>query len=674
MQKAKDRLRPTLRRCGQYIQQCNYSRLSPRLGKDNTNTSKPTHSLFRSLSTHLNSTSSSRGQTPPLCGKLEETNSGHVGPKLHPGVQDIIQYGSLISERYPKICNEQGGGIVYITGDSISPGQRCNNSSFVSPQNFFSTIFTVPKKGGERHPIVNLKGLNRFIPHIHFKMEGTQSLRDIVLPGDFMIKLDLKDAYFSIPIHPSHWKFLTFRWKQTFFQFTCLPFGLSSAPRVFTKVMKPVITYLRSLGIRMVVYLDDMLILAHTKEELLKRRSIVLDLLENLGFLINYVKSELEPAQSLILLSFLINTIKMQIRLPKEKISQAVQEAQKLLEAQQASARQLAHLIGVFSATLPAILPAPLHYRGLQLLKHQALRKGGYDVILPLSQEAKDDLLWWIQNLNVVNGQPLVRDQPSLLIETDASLMGWGAVCQEERIGGPWTVEEKALHINCLDWCLQRHLVLIASHIPGKQNVGADLLSRSIVDRHDWMLDPTIFQVINSLWGPLEVDLFASRITKQIPRFFSWKPDPLAEAVDAFKHTWTGFTGYANPPWGLIGRCVQYILQQGATIVLITPLWPGQPWYPTLFPLLLDNPRLLPPSPDLLMSPQGLRFPFPKGANQLVAWYISGNCIKVQESQTRLLPSCLPHGEAQQQKTTTLPGEYGSNGAFSRAPIQFLPL
>ena len=111
----------------------------------------------------------------------------------------------------------------------------------------------------------------------------------------------------------------------------------------------------------------------------------------------------------------LIDTMDRQIRLPKEKISQAVQEAQKLLEAQQASARQLAHLIGVFSS----ILPATLHYRGLQLLKHQALKKGGYNVILPLSQEAKDDL------------------------------MGWGAVCQEEQID--WMVEEKALHINCLE-------------------------------------------------------------------------------------------------------------------------------------------------------------------------------------------------------------------------------
>ena len=307
------------------------------------------------------------------------------------------------------------------------------SSALYHPGNFFSRIFTVPKKGGERRPIINLKYLNRSITHVHFKMEGIQSLRDIILPRDFMMKVYLKDAYFSIPIHPSHQKFLSFQRKHKTFQFTCLPFGLSSAPRTFTKVMKPVVTYLRSLGIRMVVYLDDMIILARSRDELLKWRSIVLDLLENLGFLINYLKSELEPTQILVFLGFQINTVTMEIKLPKEKVTQATQEAQNLLQVQQASARQLAHLIGIFSSTLPAILPASLHYRGLQLLKHQALKKGGYDAILPLSQEAKEDLLWWIQNLNLVNGQPLVRYQPSLRIETDASQMGWGQYAQRGR-------------------------------------------------------------------------------------------------------------------------------------------------------------------------------------------------------------------------------------------------
>lgn len=102
----------------------------------------------------------------------------------------------------------------------------------------FSTLFTVPKKGGEHRLIINLKWLNRFIPRVHFKIDGIPSLKDIVLSRDYMIKLDLKDPYFAIPIHPSHQRYLNFVWKDQTFQFTCQPFGLSSAPRTFTKVMK----------------------------------------------------------------------------------------------------------------------------------------------------------------------------------------------------------------------------------------------------------------------------------------------------------------------------------------------------------------------------------------------------------------------------------------------------
>ena len=99
-------------------------------------------------------------------------------------------------------------------------------------------------------PIIHLKALNRFIPHVHFKMEGIQSLRELILPGDFMIKLDLKDAYFSIPIHTTQQRFLSFMWEGQSYQFTCLPFGFSSAPRTFTKGNEAV-SYLRSLGIQL---------------------------------------------------------------------------------------------------------------------------------------------------------------------------------------------------------------------------------------------------------------------------------------------------------------------------------------------------------------------------------------------------------------------------------------
>ena len=81
-----------------------------------------------------------------------------------------------------------------------------------------------------------------------------------------MVKLDLKDAYFTLSIWEKHQKFPRFIWKEDLFEFACLPFGLASAPRIFTKLMKPVVGLLRHLGIRVILYLDDLLIMADTKE------------------------------------------------------------------------------------------------------------------------------------------------------------------------------------------------------------------------------------------------------------------------------------------------------------------------------------------------------------------------------------------------------------------------
>ena len=84
--------------------------------------------------------------------------------------------------------------------------------------------------------------------------------------GDFMVKLDLKDAYFTVPVWIGHQKYLRFLWKETLWEFACLPFELASAPRTFTKIMKPVVATLRNLGIRLIIYLDDLLILADSEQ------------------------------------------------------------------------------------------------------------------------------------------------------------------------------------------------------------------------------------------------------------------------------------------------------------------------------------------------------------------------------------------------------------------------
>ena len=95
-------------------------------------------------------------------------------------------------------------------------------------------------------------------------MEDLKTVADLQRLGDFMCKLDLKDAYFTIPLHARSQKFTRFQFKGKTYQFTCLPFGLTSAPRIFTKVLKPLAGILRKMCIRIIIYLDDMLIMKST--------------------------------------------------------------------------------------------------------------------------------------------------------------------------------------------------------------------------------------------------------------------------------------------------------------------------------------------------------------------------------------------------------------------------
>lgn len=165
---------------------------------------------------------------------------------------------------------------------------------------FVCSFFCIKKKQpGQFRPIVNLKPLNKFIRYQHFKMENLESVRFLVRKGDWLAKVDLKDAYFTVAVKKSHHKFLRFRWKDRVFEFNCMAFGLAPAPRIFTKILKTVMAFLRRQGIRLVIYLDDILILNESKSGLEADINTVIDLLQSLGFLINWEKSIVVPTQTI---------------------------------------------------------------------------------------------------------------------------------------------------------------------------------------------------------------------------------------------------------------------------------------------------------------------------------------------------------------------------------------
>ena len=289
---------------------------------------------------------------------------------------------------------------------------------------FFSNIFTVPKKDGTRRPVIDLRQLNQFVKKVPFKMEDLTQLPSVLQKGDFLCKIDLQDAYLSIPVAKKARVYLRFLWKGKLYQFTCLPFGLASSPRIFTKCLKPLLVYLQALGVCLLVYLDDFLIMAHTREQCLEQAQLIVGLLEKLGYLINREKSVLEPTQRLEYLGFLIDTVEMKFFLPETKILKIQNLAEKFV-SEQISARQLASFLGLLQATLPAITIAPLYFRNLQRDLSKALNSSegnqSYQTVVVLSLESRGELMWWKNWPPFHNGKNILVPKEQETIFSDAS-------------------------------------------------------------------------------------------------------------------------------------------------------------------------------------------------------------------------------------------------------------
>ncbi len=185
---------------------------------------------------------------------------------------------------------------------------------------FLSNIFIVPKPNGKFRPVINLKQLNNFVHYEHFKQETFLIVLDLIQKNDFFTSIDLKDAYFSIPIHTDYQKFLKFIWNGQLFQFVCLPFGLSSAPRVFTKILKPIYAWFRQQCIRCTYYIDDSLNLDGDSHICLRNTWIMIETLQSLGFTINFEKSVLIPSQRITFFGFVLDSVQFKVFLTEEKV------------------------------------------------------------------------------------------------------------------------------------------------------------------------------------------------------------------------------------------------------------------------------------------------------------------------------------------------------------------
>ena len=238
---------------------------------------------------------------------------------------------------------------VRIVEDTSSPG-------------FYSHIFLVPKKNGTWRLVIDLSRLNKFLIVPHFKMETTRSVATAIQPGDWAVSLDLKDAYFHIPIHPDFQHYLRFALEGSVYQFQALPFGLATAPLIFTMVVRAFVAPLHALGLKLHYYLDDWLLRCQAKGRLLEQLAFLKEKAPLAGWIVNEEKSDFDPSQDFIFIGIRFNTLLDLMLPPLDRIQKILSLISQWRQKTWASAREMLSLLGLLNSAADQVPMARLHF------------------------------------------------------------------------------------------------------------------------------------------------------------------------------------------------------------------------------------------------------------------------------------------------------------------------
>ncbi|KAL0163578.1 hypothetical protein M9458_039331, partial [Cirrhinus mrigala] len=472
---------------------------------------------------------------------------------------------------------------VLLAKDAIEPVPPAEMKS-----GFYSPYFIVPKKSGGLRPILDLRVLNRSLLRLPFKMLTSKRILSCVRHQDWFAAIDLKDAYFHVSILPRHRPFLRFAFEGRAYQYKVLPFGLSLSPRVFTKVAEGALNPLWRKGIRILNYLDDWLIMAHSRDLLCEHRDLVLQHLSHLGLRVNREKSKLSPVQRISFLGMELDSVNMTACLTNERTQ---------------SFRHKTAAPGAYGSRS----------------RSNTARLASYETASALATRSSPEMGMAPVAAYSARGQTLLSYGPEhVVVYTDASTTGWGAVCNGQAASGSWTGPRLLWHINCLELLavllalrrflpmlrhnhvlvrtdntatvayinrqgglrshrmsqLARHLLLWsqkrvkslrAVHIPGELNRAADQLSRQPTHPGEWRLHPQTVQLIWSRFGEAQIDLFASPESSHCQLYYSLSEAPLGR--DALAHSWP-------PGPNLLAQTLCKIREDGEQVLLVAPYWP----------------------------------------------------------------------------------------------------
>ena len=472
------------------------------------------------------------------------------------------------------------------------------------------------------------------------------------------VTLDLKDWFFHLGLHPQTQRWIRVKGRKQSIQMLALPFGLQSSPFWSHRLSKVILQHLRGLGFVLCWYVDDILLLGESHHHVMSCLMYVLQLLTQLGLRVNFAKSHLIPTQSLIYLGQVIHLAHRSVssvplkaqgcRFMAHKVTSGntvrpcnvASLAGKLLDLQKGAINlvglprllmrqagklakwgwykviskppMLKALLLQTKLALSALVPVQLPHPGMHqlTLTVDACDTGWGGVLCLQGPDSQPSPMWTTHQMF----SPLEREHHITWKELEAVVRGLKAFWAEIPHPCNLTLRSDATvaiacfnkgsskgHLNEVARLMRTQIhqqgsCALAVHLPGNKNAQADKLSRRGRKANDYTCH---LPILRSAWKILGVsptrDMFSADHNHRLPLFWTWRPSPFAEKVNAFAQPWdfpTMGTMFCCPPWPLIQRVLLKAIQDKARLVVCFSHWPGAPWWP-LFLSLVEGEILL---------------------------------------------------------------------------------
>ena len=587
-----------------------------------------------------------------------------------------------------------------------------------------SPVLLVPKKDGGWRMCVDYRKVNAVTKKTSYPIPRTEDTFDYLLQAQWFSKMDAASGFWQVPMEQASKEKTAMITPDGLYHWKVMPFGLCNAPATFQRLMDAVLHGLKWK--ECLVYLDDILIFSKDWEDHLLHLQHVFERLEKANISLKLSKCEFAKNE----IQFLGHVVKDQKLLPDERNIEAVTNFP--IPKDITGVRGFLGLVGHYRRFIPKFAD-----------KSNALRKllkKGEQFKWDIEQQSAFDELKEFITMKPVLGLPDFSKQ--FRLSTDASNIGISAILSQIDETGKElyvigyrsrtlrgaetnysTIEKEMLAIvfglQKFDYYLMgspnafeivtdhqplchlpttkdpygrigRWALLLQSynykirHLPGQQNVVADVLSRffpegdakgntddiqlilqelafvNVIRMEDslsdnevlfpewfddlgkrsdtcmtvvkenkqdwfnhWKLNPKVFKLIEEQWGPFNLDLFATESNRQIDKYYSKEDEVLSSGKDSFNQIWDTEGCYANPPWSLLDRTVRRIKEERLKVALISPYWPNAEWFKLAVKMCACPPIMLGKHEKLYLMHQGKS----RGAARWssIAWLLDGS-------------------------------------------------